>query len=429
VEGRLYLRLLQRNWRRMLVAVAVCLAGAAWLYSVAQPTYQAAMTFAIQSSVKSADPSAVYQGQLLALSRTQTYRDLVAGSGLGARLAAHSGVEKHRIQTDLEASVADQSVLLHVKITDESPSIVDAISYALVREFPRYVVSIEPGPTSKVTTAVLAEAPQPAAQIGPSKIRYAALGLLAGVFLAILLAVSREMLNRRIRDVEDVRAVLGADAVVTDLRSPERREGPPQAAVPLSGVIASAAVHERPVVLVPLRPGLRAADGAIALARRLLNVNHRVVLVDADADGAYVSRLAESDPTLQVHLTEQSLTLPNAEQMIDLLPAVALAGIADGAARGPLPRTTVDADTWSAAVMKVTALARDTGALALVVTDGVLMRGRPRLLASESADAVLIVDPRRDTKSELAAASHVLQAFGSRLGAVVLIDVPRRRHG
>jgi succinoglycan biosynthesis transport protein ExoP len=426
VEGRLYLRLLLRNWVPLAVIAILALAAAAGLYASAQPTYQTKLTFTVQSNAASNDPSQIYQAELLSQARTQTYLHLITGPGLADKLQGRvgQGVDRNRLQHDVRASAAQGAVLLQVTVTDHSNSVADAIGAALVAEFPSYVANLQPT-GERVTSVQLAAAPGAAQRTGPTKTRYLGLGLLAGLVLGLLVAIVREATNRRLRDVDDVRAVVGSMPVVVDLgRSGLRARRSAGAAVQLSVLIIKAAVNRRPIALIPLRPGRQAARGMLDFALRLSAQGDRAALLDGDVVGRHLSTAADADARVDVHHLSSIVGARPRQEVsgVQVVDAASIAELAPNSATAG-----ADPDTIGAAIIKAGALLGDQADVVLVATGSVLLRSRPPFLSSEVAETVVLVDRWASKKSELRTATDVLLQLGLTLQAVVIAGPPPRR--
>jgi receptor protein-tyrosine kinase len=421
VEGRLYLRLLLRNWAPIAVIVFLALVAAGGLYARAQPTYQTQVTFTVQSNANSTDPSQIYQAELLSQARTQTYLRLVNGPALADRLVSQvrQGVDRKRVQHDLSASAAQGSVLLQISVTDHSRSVVDAIGGALVSDFPAYVAGLQPTGEQRVTSVQLAAAPNAPQRTSPTKARFFGLGLLAGLVLGLLVAIVREATNRRLRDVDDVRSVVGPGPVVMDMRGRSGRRGrrSASAAAQMSVLITKAAVNHRPIALIPLQSGDSAARAMLDLAHMLSAQGDSVALLDADVVGRHLSTVAGDDPRIPIHhsrFLDRSNALTHAAG-IEVVPADIIVDLAANASV-----TDVDADAIGTAVIKAGALLGGEAEVILVATSSLLLRSRPPFLSSEPAQTLVVVEHAASSKADLRSATDVLSQLGLTLDAVII---------
>ena len=430
MEGRLYLRLFLRNrWPIALLTAVAVLVGAV-LYLTAPATYQSSITFTVQSDAGSAEPSEIYQAELLSQARAQTYARLVSGPALAERLRPKMSVpvSRQRLQDDLSASVGQGSVLLHVTVTDGSARVVDAATRALVTQFPAYVADLQPFGAKHITAAEVAAPAGAAEQTAPSKIRYIGLSLLAGLLLGLLVAVIREAANRRLRDLDDVRSVAGPGPLLLELKARPHRHRDSDPAIVLSALLAKAAGADRPLAFVPLPAGQRAALGMLDLALRLSAGGERLGIIDGDVEVGYLSAIAGGSPSVRV-LDAQALTAdPRAETPgeVLLVPAdVVMDLVAQG---GPRPISSpAPAELVGAAVEEAAGALGDRVDLVVVAAGSILLRSRPALPGTKPAESVLVVQHGAATKTELSTALNVLAQVGGTVGAIALVrDVVRR---
>jgi capsular polysaccharide biosynthesis protein len=430
VEGRLYLRLLMRHLVLLVVVLVLAGAAGAGLYAMAEPRYRSSVVFAVQSDAHSTEPSEVYQAELLSQARAQTYASLFTGEDVAARLSPGlpADVSDRRIRGDLSAAAAVGSVLVRMTVTDRDRAVVHALTDGLVEELPAYVEELQPSGTERVTALALAGRPAAVERVAPTKTRYGGLALLGGLLAGFLLAALRETGNRRVRDSDDARAVLGSSVVVVDfpLRSPRRRQAE-RAPVLLSKVLAVAGVRRQPVLLVAVNGGRRSAAQALELGRRLSTPEHRVVLVDLDLETRALSALAEStNPQLVVHELEGAGAPPARANppSVRVVPAevVEKQAVSGGAGRHR-------SEPLASALGKVNDQLRPAADTVMVFLGTVLRRSRPAMRQDDRHDAIVLAERGRTSKEALTATVDVLGLLGAHVGAVVLVDAAPRRLG
>ena len=409
-----YVRLLRRNWVQFAVAVVLAMIAAAFLYANATPSYESSVSFTVQSNARSSDPSQIYQAELLSQARAETYLHLVSGQGVAERLQRSLGLPIAQLQGHLAASSEPGSVLLTVTVTEQTSSRTNAVSKALTTELPGYVQDLEVDDAQPVTSLRVVDAPSPPRRVAPLRSRYAGLGLLAGLLGGLLLGVIRETRDHRVRDATDVRSVVGQSPAVVDL-SPRWRsrslKADASALIPLATVLTAASTTRRPLALVPLAPGSRAAWQMVHLGWQLTKSGEHVALVDADFQGQWVSGLATSRA---------------AKALVDLLDNDTLHGpVKDG--RGVLLQVVpakVLQETLprpaGLSLTKVSGLLRDKTDIVLVATSSVLLRGWLAIPSDGPVDAVLLVERAASSKQELRIAVDVLRELQTSVAAVVL---------
>jgi succinoglycan biosynthesis transport protein ExoP len=433
VEGRLYLRLLTRNWIPMTVilVVSIVLGGLSYLVSV--PTYESTLSFVVRLDTTAAAPSEIYQAELVAQTRARLYARLATEPAMAAAVSDRLDGDPTAaaIQRAVTASVPGNSTLINISVQDRSTTATNSVAGAISDELPRYAATLQSSQESPATTVQLIAPPTGARRIAPSLTGRLGLGLLGGLLLAFLVAIIRETTNRRVRDVDDIRAVVGPVPVCADLRDSRgwRRSNPDEALVPLSVLFSAAAVEERPLTLVPVTPGPAAADAVLELAARLSMHGGRVALVDADVHGRHLtSAAAGSRPTSHGPAARHAAAQRRDPSPVEVIDADVVAAMAEGGDPGSADRMV--AEKLGAAVLKAVSEVSERADTVLIVTGPVLLRSRLPFLPGQTAQVIVLTEAMRDTKQDLRAAVEVVRRLGSEVGAVVLDGRrPRTRSG
>lgn len=428
MAGRLYLRLVQRHLALVVFVLALTVAAGAALYVVAEPRYRGSVTFSVQSAARSTDPSEVYQAELLSQARAQTYGRLFSSADVAARLRKHlpAGVSTRRIEHDLVVSTEPGSVLVRVRVTDQDSEIVRSVLAGLVVELPKYTTELQPLEDERLTTLQVAARPGVVERVAPSRTRYGGLALLGGLLAAFLAAVLRESANRRVRDSDDARTVLGDGVPVLDFRMRSRRRAKADLSpILLSTVLAVAGVRRHPVLVVSVNGGKRAAAQVYELGRRLASPEQRVVLLDLDLDARHLSALVESsNPQLIVHELEGA-GASSTRSTTPVLRVVPADVIERQGASGSAQRARVD--QVGHALGKVNERVRPAADVVLASVGTVLRRTRAAQALGEGVDAIVLAERGRTSAAALQATVEVVALLGARVGAVVLVDASSRR--
>lgn len=407
MEGRHYLRLLTRN-RIPIAAIVVLAVLVGVLVHVFVPQrYESSVSFLVQPNQASDSSAEIYQGELLAESRAQLYGRLVTGAELAQLVSARvgGGLSAKRVRADVAPSVTQGSTVIDVSVVDNSPTVAVSVAHGLAAELPAYAATLEESPANPATTVRVVAQPSPAQPTGPGLLGTIGLAVLGGLVLAFLVAVIRELTNRRVRDLDDLSAAVGPETVCVALHRRHRQhETADQALVPLSRLLSSAATHDRPVVVVPLSSSPRTGAWILDLATGLSAHGQRVALVDADLE----HRRLPSGATGAVEVVGA-----------DVVAATTGGGSSDRA-EPPI------ADVIDAAIRKVVSATRERADIVLVVTASVLLRSHPTLLATEEAEVIVLVERNRTTTADVRTAVEVIRQFGSEVGAAVLARVSHR---
>jgi succinoglycan biosynthesis transport protein ExoP len=429
VEGRLYLRLLSRNSSLIAVIVVLSVIIGLLLYAISPPRYESALSFIVQPTSSSNSPAEIYQGELLAQARAQLYGRLVTGPAVAELISDRLGGDPTaaRVQQDVTPSVQDASVVLDITVQDRSAAVAGSIARALADELPGYVTTLEASPATPTTALREVSQPSRAGQVAPTLAGTVGLALLGGLVLAFALAILRELTNRRVRDRDDVRGVVGQAPIVMDLRAPSRsrhRRSSDRGLAPLSVLITAAAIQSRPVAVVPLAPTQRASEWVLDLATRLSSSGERIGLVDADLEGRHLSTQAPWHP-LPGHFAADGSTAAEAQKAgsVEIVGADVVAALAAGTAPSDSAEP-LAAELLGAAVAKVISELSERSDVVLVMTGTVLLRSRPAFLSTDQAEVIVLVERGRTHREELRTAVDVVRQLGSEVGGVVLVDHP-----
>jgi capsular polysaccharide biosynthesis protein/Mrp family chromosome partitioning ATPase len=407
VEGRHYLRLLTRNWLAISTIVVLAVLIGVLVHVVVPQRYESTVSFLVQPNQVSSSSAEVYQGELLAESRAQLYGRLMTGAELAQLVSARLDgvVSAKRVRADVAPSVTQGSSVIDVSVVDDSPAVAVSVARGLAAELPAYTATLEESANGPATTVRVVAQPSNAEATGAGLIGALGVAVLVGLVLAFLVAVLRELTNRRIRDVDDLRAAVGPGTVCVPLRRRRGQHGTvDQALVPLSRLLSSATMHDRPVVVVPLSSSAGTGAWILDLATRLSAHGERVALVDADLE----RRLLPSGLTSTVEIVGAEVV------------TATTGGDSPDHAEAP------NADVIDAAIIKVLSAARERADIVLVVTGSVLLRSHPTLIATEEAEVIVLVERNRTSAADVRTAVEVVRQFGSEVGAAVLARGSRR---
>ena len=119
-----YGRAVRTHWIIFLLGVLVCTAAAAALAWTRTEIYEAQSQFFVSPSGKPTDLSDTYQGGLFTEQRVQSYARIMSSPLLAQSVITQLGLSEgvQDIQDTIDASVPVDSVLINVKVRDESPA-------------------------------------------------------------------------------------------------------------------------------------------------------------------------------------------------------------------------------------------------------------------------------------------------------------------
>jgi tyrosine-protein kinase len=230
MDLRRYLRLFRRRWLLIVLSIAVC-AGAAAALAVTQPPTYVAHSQMFVSGTKAATLGDTYEGGLFIQQRVASYTRILSSAGLVQRVIKQLRLPDSvgHLQSEISASVPAGTVLIDLTVKDRSPTRAQAIAGALAAQFSNYLGDLETPQTDgqpQVRVSVVSPAPLQTSQ-APSRTGLdIALGVLIGLVLGVVGAVTLESLDDRVRSEEDVGSIIGAPVLGTIVHHPDADRNP-----------------------------------------------------------------------------------------------------------------------------------------------------------------------------------------------------------
>lgn len=220
---------LRRKWWVVLLTTVI-IAGlfGAW-GAIRQEQYSstARLTVTILGE-SSSGASGAYQTNLAAEGRVRSYAEMAKSDVVLDPVSEQTGLTKDELRRAISAKPVEETVLFDVTATADTPENAATIAQAVAETYPEVIREIETpegAGTAPVTTTdelgdtrtvpgsdvaptafatVVSDAAEPTSPVPPSKVQLIAVGLLVGFVLGLLLGVLADLLDRRIRRVEDL---------------------------------------------------------------------------------------------------------------------------------------------------------------------------------------------------------------------------------
>ncbi len=294
-----FVKVLRARWVTVGVTAMMVFLGAIAFTLLTVPLYQASTRLFVSTTANSS-VAEVYQGNRFSQERVISYAELIRGLTLAQRTVDKLDLDMSagQLRGSVSASVSPDTVLINVRVRDESPVRARDIANTLSDEFVVMVRELETpeggaSPDSRVV--VEQRASLPAHPVVPKTSRNIAMGLAAGVALGIGLAVLRDLLDNTVKDRGVLEEVTGTGIVGSIPLDKERRK---QAAISFekdNSAIAegfrklrtnlqfvSVDNPPRVIVFTSSVPSEGKSTTAINTALALAEANHKVVLVDGD---------------------------------------------------------------------------------------------------------------------------------------------------
>ncbi len=294
-----FARLLRARWLIVLATALIAVLGAVVVSLLTTPLYQAS-TRLFMSTTTGSSASEIYQGNRFSQERVISYAELLMGQTVAQRTIdkLSLNMSAQELQSNVKASVTPDTVLIAVKVLDESPVRARDIANTLSDEFVvmvRELETPESGATPDARVVVEQRASIPTKPVVPKTERNIAVALAFGLLLGIGLAVLRDLLDNTVKDRETLEEIAGAGIVGSIPLDKERRKQPAVSFDTDNSAIAEAfrklrtnlqflAVDNPPrvIVITSSTPSEGKSTTSINLALALAESEHNVVLVDGD---------------------------------------------------------------------------------------------------------------------------------------------------
>jgi len=295
-----FARLLRTRWITICAATLVVVLGSLAYTLLTTPLYQASTRLYVSTTTGGASAVELYQGNRLSQERVLSYTELLMGETLAQRTIDKLGLNMSAgtLRAHVKATAKPDTVLIDVKVLDESPIRARDTANALSDEFVAMVRELEtPEDGSRPDARVVVEqrASIPVIPVSPKMSRNLlgglALGLLAGIGLAIL----RDVLDNTVKERETLEEITAAGIVGSIPLDKERRKQPAITFDRDNSAIAEAfrklrtnlqflSVDNPPrvIVVTSSMPNEGKSTTAINIALALAEAEHNVVLVDGD---------------------------------------------------------------------------------------------------------------------------------------------------
>lgn len=295
---REHLKVLRRRWISVVVltVLAVDLTGTASVLATPVYTSTVSLFFSLESGGNAND---LNQGATFTRDQMSSYATLATTPAvLGPVIDdLDLDVDVRSLADQVSATATDETVILDIAVSDTSPRRAAQIADAVADQLTDVVADLSPqndqgDPSVRSTVVTPANTPRFASS--PNTRLNVATGLVAGLLLGVLLALVREALDTRLRDVRQLRTLTDAPLlgqlpveaasadglVVNDQPQGAQAELYRQ----LRTNVQFLQVGGRPLSLVVTSsvPGEGKSTVALNLALAMAEVSDRVLLVDAD---------------------------------------------------------------------------------------------------------------------------------------------------
>lgn len=430
-----YIRVIRKYWVLLVAATLVGVGLGAVASLVQTPTYSASTQVFV--SVQGGDsPAELAQGNTYTLSRVQTYANLVDSQRVldGVMQDLALAVDRPTLESWVSASAVPETTIIEITATSPDPLEAATLADAIAARLATTVSEIESRPNlpSPVQLATVEQATVPAAPVSPRTVVNVALGGLIGLVLAAGAALLREVLDNRIRNERDVRAVTDAPMLGAIAFDPKAKQRPLIVhADPLSPRSESFRTlrtnlqfievddTSRTFVITSAMPGEGKSTTTANLALALSDAGQTVILVDSDLRKPKIAEYMNLDGA--VGLTDVLIGRINLVDAVQQWGTKSLYVLPAGQIP-PNPSELLGSKAMAALITELQAefdwVLFDAPPL-LPVTDAAVL--------SKHVEGVIVVTAAgRATRHQLETAVQLLKTVDSEVGGVILTMVPTR---
>jgi capsular exopolysaccharide synthesis family protein len=435
VELGEYLDILRRRWLGVLIITLTTLALASAVTLAMPKKYTATTRLFI--SVAGESVTDLAQGSNFAEKQMSSYAEVATSPRVLEPVIQQLGlrVTPKELAKSVEATVPVDTVILEIAATDPDPTRSAQIANAVGQWLAAAASDLSPqrqNGTKAVQAATIAAAQVPEKASSPNILQNLGVGLVLGLLLGLGIAVLRHVLDTKVRNENDVRAltdspILGAVAYDQEVSShpvilrDQPLAAPSEAVRRLRTNLQFIDVANRPksIVISSSIPGEGKSTIAINLAVSLADTGARVILVDADLRQPSIAEYADIEgvvglTTVLIGRVEvEDVIQPFAATGLDLLPAGQIP---------PNPSELLGSVAMADLLERLSAsydmVLLDSPPL-LPVTDAVV-------LSKLAGGALVVVGADRIHRPQLLQSLESLETAGSHLFGIVMNKIARR---
>ncbi|OBF10054.1 polysaccharide biosynthesis tyrosine autokinase [Mycobacterium sp. 852002-10029_SCH5224772] len=471
MDFRTFVRILGAHWKLAITALLACTVGAAFVTALQTKHYQSSATVLISFS-GATDLNELYSGTEAAQERLSSYAQIAGGHIVAERAIRQLQLPMRTddLLSQTQVKYTPKSVLFTISVKDTDPARAAALAGAMANQFSAVLPTLSPaqGPSGVVapvtaggrpdageaTTppvpptgvpgalqpngkpvpgahATTVEPPRvPSIPVSPVPMRNMLIGFIAGVLLAIAVALTREAGDRTVRTRAKLEELSNL-SVLAEL--PGKRGGTPRFGTDSAFDDAVRGMRARllravgPDVRRVLVTGPFGGEGttttAMNLALALAEIGEDALLVEGDSRRHVIAGLlrVESGEGLASALANPDA----AAQVVKPTPISKLYVLASRSAR----RESLPPSAYLPEVID-RVLQGLSSRFDRIVVDGppVLATADAGLLAGAVQATVLVVRAKRTTADELQDALTALRAAGAQVVGTVLTDARQSLH-
>ncbi|MBV6726180.1 polysaccharide biosynthesis tyrosine autokinase [Nocardioides daeguensis] len=435
MELRDYLRVLRRRWVSILV-ITVAVTAAAGAFTALQ-TSQYASTARLFVTTSQANDTQLLQGGQFSAQRVKSYADLITSRELAQRVIDDTGLklEPGELTDRVSAEAVLDTVNLEITVTDPDAHQAQVIAQSYAEQLTDLVRELETpaGQTEAPIKATIVDAASFSdTPVSPQPKRNLALGLVLGLMLGFGLAVLRELLDTRVKSLDDVAEITDAPTLGTIAYDATAAKTPLLTQIPshspraesfrvlrtnLQFVDVDSA--QKVFVVSSAVPGEGKTSTAVNLALSLAQGGNRTLLVEADLRRPMAAKRLGMDEA--VGLTNVLVGRIKAADVVQTHDDSGLSFVASG----PIPPNPAEL-IQSNAMEDFLAYAREEYDIVLIDAPPLLPVTDAALLAAKADGALVILSHGKVTREQVRHSIERLDQVDAHLAGLVLNKVPAK---
>jgi len=218
VTLRDYVYVLRDRWRVIAIFTALSIAGAVVLTITTPKVYEArAQVFVAANGVRG-DVNSQYEAAAFVQAQVATLADISTSPKVLDFIQRDLNLQipDPELKDKLRAAAPTQRALVNIYATDDSPDQAAALANSAARGFTQVIgkyMTPSKGARSTVQLHLTDPAVAPESPISPKPLLNISLGVVLGLLIGIALAVTREVLDTRIKDLDQVAEVAQAPII------------------------------------------------------------------------------------------------------------------------------------------------------------------------------------------------------------------------
>jgi len=300
VTLRAYLRIFRERWR-LVVLVVVLATGVAILITALMPkTYEASVQVFVTSNSSDTGNTSQYDPVAAAQNQVSTFASLIGSPDVAKAVKSdlNLSLTPNQIRDKLTADAPPAQTIVNIHATDRSPAVAANLANSAAKEFSSMIEKLKtPTDATKSTVHLTptSHADSPSSPISPNATLNIAFGVILGLLVGAALAVARDVLDNRIKSVDELAKLTGRPAMGVVIEDPQAgrspiasRAGPrnPRAEnfrqLRANLQFADLDHHPRVIAITSSVPTEGKTMVAMNLASTLAEAGFTVCLVDAD---------------------------------------------------------------------------------------------------------------------------------------------------